>query len=126
MDDLRPALTVDGLVREHMGLARSIALRYRDRGESVDDLVQVAYLGLVKAARNYHEGAGANFAAYAVPTITGELRKHFRDRGWDIRPPRRLQELRARIRSAEELLRQDLCRSPTTAELAAHLKVASS
>ncbi len=114
---------VERLVREHMPLARSIASRYRERGESHDDLVQVAYLGLVKAARNYRPGEGFNFAAYAVPTMTGELRRHFRDRGWDVRPPRRLQELRGRLREAEDALSQQLARRPTTAELAESLGV---
>lgn len=106
-----------------MPLARSVASRYRERGESHDDLVQVAYLGLVKAARNYRPGEGFNFAAYAVPTMTGELRRHFRDRGWDVRPPRRLQELRGRLRQAEDVLSQELSRKPTTTELAAALEV---
>jgi len=120
--DLSPE-AVDRLVREHMSLARGIAVRYRDRGESLDDLVQVAYLGLVKAARNYRPGEGFNFAAYAVPTRTGELRRHFRDRGWDVRPPRRLQELRGRLREAEDTLSQELARRPTTEELAQRLQV---
>jgi RNA polymerase sigma-B factor len=111
------------LVREHMPLARSLALRYRDRGESVEDLVQVAYLGLVKAAGSYQAGRGPNFEAYAVPTVTGELRRHFRDHGWDVRPPRRLQELRSRLGPAEEDLRQELGREPTVTELAGHLEV---
>jgi RNA polymerase sigma-B factor len=114
---------VERLVREHMPLARGIASRYRDRGESHDDLVQVAYLGLVKAARNYRPGEGFSFAAYAVPTMTGELRRHFRDRGWDVRPPRRLQELRGRLREVEDRLSQELARCPTTQELAERLEV---
>lgn len=111
------------LVREHMPLARSLALRYRNRGEPVDDLVQVAYLGLVKAVEGYVPGRGPAFSAYAVPTITGELRRHFRDHGWDVRPPRRLQELRARARSASARLEQDLGRAPSARELAADLGV---
>lgn len=111
------------LVREHMPLARSLALRYRNRGEPVDDLVQVAYLGLVKAVEGYVPGRGPAFSAYAVPTITGELRRHFRDHGWDVRPPRRLQELRARARVASSRLEQDLGRVPTVRELAADLGV---
>ncbi len=113
----------DQLVRRHMPLARSLALRYRDRGEPLDDLVQVAYLGLVKASRSYRPELGATFEAYAVPTVTGELRRHFRDHGWDVRPPRRLQELRARLGPAREDLRQELAREPTSAELAARLEV---
>jgi RNA polymerase sigma-B factor len=122
-DGSEPSPSVERLVREHMPLARGIAGRYRDRGESLDDLVQVAYLGLVKAARNYRPGDGFSFKAYAVPTMTGELRRHFRDRGWDVRPPRRLQELRARLREAEETLSQQLARKPTSQELADHLGV---
>jgi RNA polymerase sigma-B factor len=116
-------LDVDGLVRRHMPLARSVAGRYRERGESRDDLLQVAYLGLVKAARNYRPGEGFNFAAYAVPTMTGELRRHFRDHGWDVRPPRRLQELRGRLRETEDILSQELGRRPTRTELAERLDV---
>lgn len=111
------------LVREHMPLARSLALRYRNRGEPVDDLVQVAYLGLVKAVDGYVPGRGPAFSAYAVPTITGELRRHFRDHGWDVRPPRRLQELRARARAAVARLEQELGRVPSAIELAEHLGV---
>lgn len=111
-------MDVEELVREHMPLARSLAWRYRDRGEQQDDLVQVAYLGLVKAARNYRPDEGSNFEAYAVPTITGELRRHFRDHGWDIRPPRRLQELRAQTRQAEEALSHELARLPSSQEVA--------
>ncbi len=118
-----PTRCSEELVRRHMPLARSLALRYRDRGEPIDDLVQVAYLGLVKAAGSYQADRGANFEAYAVPTVTGELRRHFRDHGWDVRPPRRLQELRSRIGPAEEDLRQELAREPTAAELADHLGV---
>ncbi|WP_369069802.1 SigB/SigF/SigG family RNA polymerase sigma factor [Kineococcus terrestris] len=108
----------EDLVVEHLPLARSLAGRYRDRGEPVDDLVQVACLGLVKAARGFRPGAGPSFSAYAVPTITGELRRHFRDHGWDVRPPRRLQELRARLLSAERELEQELDAAPGEEELA--------
>lgn len=118
-----PPQSRDQLVRRHMPLARSLAMRYRDRGERLDDLVQVAYLGLVKAARSYRPELGTNFEAYAVPTVTGELRRHFRDHGWDVRPPRRLQELRARVGPAQEDLRQELAREPTRAELAVRLDV---
>ncbi|MGI4894346.1 MAG: sigma-70 family RNA polymerase sigma factor [Janthinobacterium lividum] len=94
----------DTLVLDHLDLARALAARYRDKGEDRDDLVQVAFLGLIKAAHAYREGAGSSFVAYAVPTITGELRRHFRDHGWNVRPPRRLQELRARVRVLEREL----------------------
>ncbi|MFD0484478.1 sigma-70 family RNA polymerase sigma factor [Kineococcus sp. GCM10028916] len=89
--------TVDDLVLAHLPLARSLASQYRDRGEPLDDLVQVACLALVKAARRFDPGAGFRFASYATPTITGEIRRHFRDHGWIVRPPRSLQELRLRL-----------------------------
>jgi RNA polymerase sigma-B factor len=114
---------LDEVVLLNMPLARSLAARYRDRGEPLDDLVQVAYLALVKAAHGYCPGRGRGFVAYAVPTITGELRRHFRDRGWQVRPPRRLQELRLALEVAAHDLSQDLGRAPTVAELAAQLDV---
>jgi RNA polymerase sigma-B factor len=106
-----------------LGLARSMALRYRDRGEPLEDLVQVANLALVMAVQRYRPDQGAPFAAFAVPTITGELRRHFRDRGWNVRPPRRLQELRARLQNATHDLSQELGHAPTTAQLAERLGV---
>jgi RNA polymerase sigma-B factor len=114
------------LVHEHLPLARSLAARYRDRGEAHEDLTQVAFLGLVMAAQRYQEGRGPSFAAYAVPTITGELRRHFRDRGWGVRPPRRLQEIQARVRAAEEALTQRLSRAPTPSEVGEYLGVPTS
>jgi RNA polymerase sigma-B factor len=111
------------LILQHLPLARSLALRYRNRGEPLEELVQVANLALVKAGRRYHPRLGQSFAAYAAPTITGELRRHFRDHGWDVRPPRRLQELRAKLQMAEDELVQSLGRHPTTDELADHLDV---
>ncbi|KQX62755.1 sigma-70 family RNA polymerase sigma factor [Angustibacter sp. Root456] len=124
-DVINSPADVDRLVRENLRLARGVAGRYRERGEQYDDLVQVACLGLVKAAQKYRPEAGFNFAAYAVPTMTGELRRHFRDRGWDVRPPRRLQELRGRLRDAEDVLSQRLARRPTTGEMAEYLAVDS-
>jgi RNA polymerase sigma-B factor len=113
---------VDELVLEHLPLARSVAAHYRNRGEPYDDLLQVAYLGLVKAAQRFDPAAGHRFAAYAGPTITGEVRRYFRDHGWNVRPPRRLQELRARLLAEdadtpEELLAQRL--DATVAEVRA-------
>jgi RNA polymerase sigma-B factor len=106
-----------------LGLARSMALRYRDRGEPLDDLVQVANLALVMAVQRYRPDEGVPFAAFAVPTITGELRRHFRDRGWNVRPPRRLQELRARVQTATADLGQELGRAPSSEQLAERLGV---
>ncbi len=104
-------------------MARQLAHRYAGRGEPLDDLVQVASLALVKAVDDYDPGRVETFAGYAVPTILGTLKNHFRDRTWDIRVPRRLRELAADATAATEELSQRLRRPPTTAELAAHLRV---
>lgn len=113
----RRTALLDEVVTLHMGVARSIAMRYRERGVAVDDLVQVAYLGLTKAAQGFDPEHGGTFLAYAVPTITGEVRRYFRDHAWQVRPPRRIQELQAEIGRA----RADALRagnpSPTVAEL---------
>ncbi len=114
---------LDDVVVSQLGLARAVARRYRDRGEPTEDLVQVANLALVMAVRRYRPGRGVSFLAFAVPTITGELRRHFRDRGWDVRPPRRIQELRSRVLAAGQDLEQELGRAPTTMELAQRLDV---
>ncbi len=106
-----------------MDIADAIAHRYHNRGIDADDLSQVARLALVKAARGYQPGAGNGFSAYAVPTVTGEIKRYFRDRGWAVRPPRRLQELRADMGAEEERLRQLLGREPDDVELAEALDV---
>jgi RNA polymerase sigma-B factor len=106
-----------------LGLARSMAMRYRDRGEPLEDLIQVANLALVMAVQRYRPDQGVPFAAFAVPTITGELRRHFRDRGWNVRPPRRLQELRARMQNTAHDLAQELGRAPSSEQLADRLDV---
>ena len=111
----------DELIETHLGVARSIAARYRHRGVSREDLEQVAYLGLVKAAGRFDPDEGHDFLAFAVPTIRGEVRRHFRDACWMVRPPRRVQELQARIATAESELALALGRLPTPAQLAAHL-----
>lgn len=100
-----------------LDLADTVARRYRSRGIDHEDLVQVGRMALVKAVRGYRCGAGNSFPAYAVPTISGEIKRHFRDFGWAVRPPRRLQELRAGLAAAEDTLRQDLGREPTREEL---------
>lgn len=109
------------VIELNSGVARSIAHRYRNRGESAEDLDQVAYLGLVKAVNTYDPEKGFVFLAYAVPTITGEVKRYFRDTAWTVRPPRRIQELQAEITPAVELLSQSLGRGPRAAEIAAHL-----
>ena len=112
-------------VRDELGaawlpMAHRIAGRFRDRGESVEDLRQVAALGLVKAVDRYDPSRGA-FESYAVPTITGEVKRHFRDRMWALRVPRRVQELRNRVRVARrELTQNPGSAEPTNAALAAH------
>ncbi|ATL32593.1 SigB/SigF/SigG family RNA polymerase sigma factor [Streptomyces formicae] len=97
---------VEELVEAWLPMAHRLALRFRNKGESLDDLKQVAALGLVKAVERFEPERGA-FESYAVPTITGELRRHFRDHGWDVRVPRRVKDLRNKVRSARrELLDQ--------------------
>ena len=95
------------LVVVNVPVATSIALRYRSRGEAMEDLVQAAHLGLVKAVNGFDPERGRDFLAYAVPTISGEVKRHFRDQGWDIRPPRRIQELRAEVERASADLTQN-------------------
>jgi RNA polymerase sigma-B factor len=109
------------LVVVNVPVATSIALRYRARGEAVEDLVQAAHLGLVKAVNGFDPERGRDFLAYAVPTISGEVKRHFRDQGWDIRPPRRVQELRSEVEHASSELTQQLGRSPRLSEIAKHL-----
>ncbi|WP_432476136.1 SigB/SigF/SigG family RNA polymerase sigma factor [Nocardioides sp. GXQ0305] len=111
------------LVAQHLSVARDVARRYHGRGIPADDLNQVAYLGMVKAARGYDHAKGDGFLAYAVPTVRGELRRHFRDHGWTVRPPRSVQELQPRVVRARERLAQQLGRDPRTDEVAEHLGV---
>lgn len=114
---------VDQLIETNAGVARSMAARYRNRGIDLDDLEQVALLGLTKAARRFDPGAGHDFLSYAVPTVRGELRRHFRDTGWMVRPPRRVQDLQSRISRAQEELEPAIGRSPRPSEVAEHLGV---
>lgn len=112
---------LDYAVRINMGVARSVASRYQHRGIDEDDLLQVAYLALTRAARDFDTARHKDFLSYAVPTMRGELKKHFRDHGWTVRPPRRVQETQARIAAGEAELVQNLGRSPTPSEIAHHL-----
>ena len=120
-DEAERTRLLERLVVVNVPVATSIALRYRSRGEAVEDLVQAAHLGLVKAAGGFDPRRGRDFLAYAVPTISGEVKRHFRDQGWDIRPPRRIQELRAEVERASVELTQTLGRAPRLSEIAAHL-----
>jgi RNA polymerase sigma-B factor len=106
------------LIARFMPLARSVARRYMRSGDSLDDLVQVASLALVKAIDRYDVTRGYAFSSYAVPTIAGELRRYFRDRTWAVRPPRELQELVIRIDRAADRLSQQFDRAPSVRELA--------
>jgi RNA polymerase sigma-B factor len=113
----------DALVALHLPLVEHLARRFRNRGEPLDDLVQVATIGLIKAIDRFDPSRNVEFSTYATPTIVGEIKRHFRDRGWAIRVPRRLQELRLTLVSATNDLTQKLGRSPTVSELAGYLKV---
>ena len=118
----RPELR-DRTVEAWLPLARHLAQRYANRGEHIDDLFQTATVGLLKAVDRFDPEFGVDFAGYAIPTIVGEIKRHFRDRTWSIRVPRRLQEMRLAITAANSALTQTLGRSPTVADIAAHLKV---
>jgi RNA polymerase sigma-B factor len=113
----------DHLVEMHLPLVEYLARRFAGRGEPLDDLVQVGTIGLIKAVDRFDTGRGVEFSTYATPTVVGEIKRHFRDKGWTVRVPRRLQELRASLSSATAQLTQDLGRSPTVGELAGHLGV---
>lgn len=119
----RDATSREQLVAAHLGLAEYLARRFANRGEPLDDLVQVASLGLIKAVDRFDPERGVEFSTYATHTIVGELKRHFRDKGWAIRAPRRMQELYLRLGKVVGTLGQELGRSPTIAELAAEVKV---
>jgi RNA polymerase sigma-B factor len=108
----------DRLIEELMPLVRSLASRYAGRGEPIEDLVQVGAIGLIKAVDRFELDRGVELSTYAVPTIVGEIRRHFRDRGWAVHVPRRLKELSLRVSREVDQLTADLGRSPTIAELA--------
>lgn len=120
----RPRLR-DRAIEWYLPLAGHLARRFFRRGEQSDDLVQVATVGLIKAVDGYNPARGVEFTSYAVPTIVGELKRHFRDHGWSVRVPRRLQELKLAIGNATGPLGQRLGRSPTVADLAEHLDVST-
>jgi len=111
------------VVVAHMSCAHSMAARFRGKGVDYDDLVQVAYLGLVKAANGCDPDRCADFLQYATPTILGEIKRHFRDHAWSVRPPRRLQELQPQVNGARNTLTQELGREPSTGEVAEALAI---
>lgn len=113
----------DELVEQHLSLADHVAYRYRHTSEPLEDLVQVARIGLINAARRWDPDRGVAFSTFAVPTILGELRRHFRDHVWTVRLPRGLQELTMSVDSATSQLTEELGRMPTAAELAERLEI---
>jgi RNA polymerase sigma-B factor len=108
----------DELIESHLRLAEHLARRFANRGVPLDDLIQVASLGLVKAVERFEPERGLEFSTFATPTIVGELKRHFRDKGWSVRVPRRVQELHVELNTLIGELTQRLGRSPTIAELA--------
>src|SRR5438270_1315199 len=112
-----PALRAER-IEAHLGLAEYLARRFANRGEPLDDLVQVASLGLVKAVERFDRARGLEFTTFATPTIVGELKRHFRDKGWAVRVPRRVQELHLRVTRVIDDLALELGRSPTVQEIA--------
>jgi RNA polymerase sigma-B factor len=119
-EDEKKALRAEVVVL-NMGVARAIAHRYRQRGLAEEDLVQVAYVGLVKAVNGFDPSHERDFLSYAVPTVTGEVKRHFRDFGWTVRPPRRVQELQGQIARVSSELTNRLGRSPKPSEVAAEI-----
>jgi RNA polymerase sigma-B factor len=119
----RRQLAREELVGLHMPLVEHLARRFTGRGEPLDDLVQVGTIGLIKSVDRFEPDRGVEFSTYATPTIVGEIKRHFRDKGWAVRVPRRLQELRTSLSAATEDLSHALGRAPTVAELATRLAV---
>ncbi len=113
----------DLLILSHMNLVRYLARKFANRGEPLEDLIQVGMIGLINAIDRFDPSRGIRFATYATPTIVGEIRRHFRDKGWAVKVPRRLQEMNLAANKAMEQLTQRLDRTPTVAELADELGI---
>ena len=111
------------LVMSHLNLVRFLASKFKNRGEPLDDLIQVGTIGLIKAIDRFDPDRGLEFTTYATPTVLGEIKRHFRDKGWSVRVPRRLQELSAKVNQATDELTKGLQRTPSTEEVAARLGV---
>lgn len=122
-DDPERARIRATLVELHLPLVEYLARRFRNRGEWLDDLTQVATIGLIKSIDRFDLERGVEFSTYATPTIVGEIKRHFRDKGWAVRVPRRLQELKLSLTKAISELAQREGRAPTVSELAAHLQM---
>jgi len=114
---------LEEVIRLNIPVAHSLAARYRNRGQALEDLEQVACLALTRAGRHFTPDRGDDLLVFAVPSILGELKRYFRDATWAVRPPRRLQELRPRLAAAEADVAQEVGRTPTTEELAEVLEV---
>ena len=121
--DPRRQVLRDEIVLMHLPLVHHLARRYRDRGESLDDLVQVGTEGLIKAVDRFDVTRGVQLGTFATPTILGDIKRHFRDRAWSIRLPRRLQEMHASVSRPTESLTQTLGRAPTVREIAEALDI---
>jgi RNA polymerase sigma-B factor len=115
----------DELITMYLNLVRYLASRFRNRGEPIDDLIQVGTIGLIKAIDRFDIDRQVEFTTYATPTIQGEIKRHFRDKGWAIKVPRRLQELSFKVNQAVDVLTQQHQHSPTIPEIAAYLGVSS-
>ena len=113
----------EAIFARSLPIADHIARRFRNRGEAVDDLVQAARVGLVKAVNRFDVENGADFLSFAVPTMMGEVRRHFRDHGWAVKVPRRLKDLQRQLTQAGGELSQRLGRAPTASEIAEHLGI---
>jgi len=113
----------EALVKRYVGLVRACARRYKDSPEPEEELVQVGFIGLLKAINNFDPAAGDSLPAYALPCIKGEIKRHFRDKRWDVHVRRSAQELRLRARAARSELTQRLGRPPGTSELASHMEI---
>ena len=113
----------DEFVGSQVGLAEYLARRFKNRGDPIEDLIQVALLGLLKAVERFDPSRGLEFSTFATPTIVGELKRHFRDKGWAVRVPRRVQELHLRMGTVVNNLSQELGRSPTIPEIAQRAEV---
>lgn len=111
------------LIERHLPLVTFMARKFADRGEPLDDLIQVGTIGLIKAIDRFEISKGFEFSTFATPTIVGEIKRHFRDKTWAVRVPRRLQELGASVTKATTELTQKLDRSPTPKEIAKHLGI---
>ncbi len=122
-DPEEAARALDEVVLLNVGVAESLVARYRRRGVDDDDIAAVARLALVKAVRRFDVDSGHDFLSFAAPTIRGEVKRYFRDHGWMVRPPRRIQELQSAISAADAALSTELGRSPRPSEIAAALEV---